>query len=151
MFRNVSFLLLPRNGVFPYNISYASTPRAHQSTPYSWPSPFTTSGDTYSSVPTKEFDLFPPAKLNLRRLTAGDTFADFVLFWAISRPDPYERIRIKFFLLTGLFATVVICGWTCGCRGGGLNSLRKSGSDLVRALFLRWVSFWQRSKSVRVT
>lgn len=75
---NVSLRFRPRNGVTPYAISYVKTPRAHQSTAKSWPSPRTTSGETYSTVPTKEFDI-SPALILLRRLT-GKTRADLAFF-----------------------------------------------------------------------
>lgn len=76
---NVSFLFFPRNGVVPYNISYARIPNAHQSMANSWPSPRTISGDKYSSVPTNEFERSPLAKLVVRRVT-GETRALLVFF-----------------------------------------------------------------------
>ena len=52
---NVSSRVADLNGVVPYAISYMKMPSSHQSTEPEWPVPFKTSGERYSSVPTKEF------------------------------------------------------------------------------------------------
>ncbi|PON69762.1 hypothetical protein PanWU01x14_085460 [Parasponia andersonii] len=147
-FRNVSFRLLPLNGVVPYIISYVRIPRAHQSTANSWPSPRTTSGDTYSSVPTNELDRSPLEKLVFLRLT-GLTRADFAFF----KPPPPPPPLLLLLLLVAVSACVPVVIQRVRLRrclrrlsGRRADSLSEITVTTVRGLRLR-----DRSKSVRIT
>ncbi|PON89225.1 hypothetical protein TorRG33x02_150880 [Trema orientale] len=149
-FRNVSFRLLALNGVVPYIISYVRIPRAHQSTANSWPSPRTTSGDTYSSVPTNELDRSPLEKLVFLRLT-GLTRADFAFFKPPPPPPPPLLLLLLLAAESACVAVVVIQRVRlrrCLRRFSGrrADSLSEITVTTVRGLRLR-----ERSKSVRVT
>jgi len=118
-----------------------SIPRDHQSTANSWPSPRTTSGETYSSVPTNELERSPLEKLSFRLLT-GLTRADLAFLRALvvaflrfpsrgGRGIQREKLR------------------RC-LRRGSLTFGLGTGIEGRWGLGLR-VSLRERSKSVRVT